>query len=177
MNQTIVLSVRPLKISSPRRFRRNDFNRYSQRRVALHTFYRNDRLSVVAGVICLEYRGHSKKGQKPGALMGDRMTIERARRLVGESDGGNYGVLLQHGTLEIGYYVPPPIDPQKPHDQDEVYIVQSGSGTFVLGDSEQTFEPGEALFVPAGVHHRFVDHTPDFAAWVVFYGPSGGESV
>ena len=36
-------------------------------------------------------------------------------------------------------------------------------------------ETGEALFVPAGVEHRFEDFTDDFAAWVVFYGPEGGE--
>jgi hypothetical protein len=33
------------------------------------------------------------------------------------------------------------------------------------------------LFVPAGHEHRFEDFTPDFATWVIFYGPDGGESV
>ena len=36
---------------------------------------------------------------------------------------------------------------------------------------------GEALFVPAGVEHRFEDFTPDFATWVFFYGPEGGEAA
>ncbi len=31
------------------------------------------------------------------------------------------------------------------------------------------------LFVAAGAEHRFEDFTQDFAAWVVFYGPEGGE--
>ena len=31
------------------------------------------------------------------------------------------------------------------------------------------------LFVPAGVEHRFDDFSDDFAAWVVFFGPKGGE--
>jgi len=26
------------------------------------------------------------------------------------------------------------------------------------------------------MEHRFVDFTDDFTAWVVFYGPSGGEN-
>ena len=30
-------------------------------------------------------------------------------------------------------------------------------------------------FVPARVDHRFEEFTPDFAAWVVFWGPRGGE--
>ena len=105
-----------------------------------------------------------------------RMTVERAMHAVAASGPGRYGVLLQHGTLEIGMYAPRGNDPQGPHDQDEVYIVHAGSGRFLLGDEELPFEPGDALFVPAGVKHRFVDFSDDFAAWVVFYGPSGGES-
>jgi hypothetical protein len=31
------------------------------------------------------------------------------------------------------------------------------------------------LFVPAGVEHRFEDFSDDFAVWVVFWGPDGGE--
>lgn len=30
-------------------------------------------------------------------------------------------------------------------------------------------------FVAAGVEHRFEDFTADFATWVVFWGPKGGE--
>lgn len=107
--------------------------------------------------------------------MSDRYTVDEALRLTAESDKGTYGVLLQHGTLELGFYKPEGSDPQQPHDQDEVYIVQSGSGFFVHGDNRQAFEPGEALFVPAGDVHHFEDFSDDFAAWVVFYGPNGGE--
>ena len=32
-----------------------------------------------------------------------------------------------------------------------------------------------ALFVPAGVVHRFEDFGDDFATWVFFYGPQDGE--
>jgi hypothetical protein len=31
------------------------------------------------------------------------------------------------------------------------------------------------FFVPAGVAHRFERFSPDFATWVVFWGPHGGE--
>jgi len=37
------------------------------------------------------------------------------------------------------------------------------------------FAPGDALFVPAGVEHRFTRFTPDFVTWVIFYGTKGGE--
>jgi len=107
--------------------------------------------------------------------MTDRYTVARALELAAKSEDRAYGVLLERGTLELGYYKPDGIDPQQPHTQDEIYIIQSGSGYFVNGDERQRFEPGEALFVPAGVIHRFEDFTDDFAAWVVFYGPEGGE--
>ena len=37
------------------------------------------------------------------------------------------------------------------------------------------FAPGDLLFVPAGVEHRFEEFSDDFAAWVFFYGPEVGE--
>ena len=107
--------------------------------------------------------------------MTDRHTVDRALELAAASDDGAYGILLTHGTMELGCYKPDGVDPQQPHTRDELYIVQSGSGYFVNGESRQPFEAGEVLFVPAGVVHRFEDFTPDFAAWVIFYGPEGGE--
>ena len=53
--------------------------------------------------------------------------------------------------------------------------MQSGSGHFVVENERQPFKAGDALFVPAFVAHRFEDFSDDFAAWVVFYGPKGGE--
>jgi mannose-6-phosphate isomerase-like protein (cupin superfamily) len=108
--------------------------------------------------------------------MVERMTPERARAAVAESDDGLYGVLLEHGTMELGYYQPVGSDDQEPHDQDEIYIVQSGRGVFLRGDEQIRFGPGDALFVPAHMEHRFAEFSADFAAWVVFYGPRGGES-
>jgi quercetin dioxygenase-like cupin family protein len=32
------------------------------------------------------------------------------------------------------------------------------------------FGPGDLLWVPAGVVHRFKDFTDDLAVWVVFFG-------
>jgi mannose-6-phosphate isomerase-like protein (cupin superfamily) len=105
------------------------------------------------------------------------MTVEKALQLVKRSEDGLYGVLLEHGTMQLGYYKPLGSDEQEPHEQDEIYIVQSGTGTFVLGDERIDYAPGDALFVPAGKEHRFVEFSDDFAAWVVFYGPQGGEAL
>jgi len=105
-----------------------------------------------------------------------RYTVDAALEGVRHSEDKLYAVLLEHGSMELGFYKPIGSDEQQPHDQDEIYIVQSGSGEFVLGDDRQPVETGEALFVPAGVPHRFENFSADFAAWVVFYGATGGEA-
>jgi mannose-6-phosphate isomerase-like protein (cupin superfamily) len=85
--------------------------------------------------------------------------------------------LFTHGSLEIEVYQPVEVDRQTPHTRDEIYVVISGTGWFVNGPSRERFEPGEVLFVPAGVVHRFEDFSEDFATWVFFYGPEGGEAA
>jgi mannose-6-phosphate isomerase-like protein (cupin superfamily) len=91
------------------------------------------------------------------------------------ASGEDYVVPFRHGTLEVGLYRPVKVDTQKPHTRDEVYVVISGAGTFVVAGDRRAFGPGEVLFVAAGVEHRFEDFTDDFATWVFFYGPPGGE--
>jgi mannose-6-phosphate isomerase-like protein (cupin superfamily) len=98
--------------------------------------------------------------------------------VAGALDGEEQRIYVepfQHGTLRLGLYAPRGHDPQHPHDQDEVYVVMRGSGWFVNGDERHEFGPGDALFVPAGVEHRFEDFSDDLAIWVVFYGAVGGE--
>ncbi len=107
--------------------------------------------------------------------MTERMTVDKALAAVKASADGLYGVLLEHGTMELGFYRPVGTDDQGPHDQDEIYIVHTGTGVFELGEERIEFGPGDALFVPAGVAHRFVEFSEDFATWVVFWGPPGGE--
>ncbi len=104
-----------------------------------------------------------------------KLTPQNALAAIAKSVDGLYAVLLENGSMELGYYKPVIEDKQQPHTQDEIYIVQTGSGTFVCGDERIPFAAGDALFAAAGVEHRFVDFTDNFATWVVFYGPQGGE--
>jgi mannose-6-phosphate isomerase-like protein (cupin superfamily) len=83
--------------------------------------------------------------------------------------------LFQHGSLSVELYRPKGQDLQKPHTRDEVYVVISGSGYFMNGGERRPFGPGELLFVPASAVHRFEEFSEDFATWVIFYGPEGGE--
>ncbi|TMI83168.1 MAG: cupin domain-containing protein [Bacillati bacterium ANGP1] len=81
-----------------------------------------------------------------------------------------------HGSMLVALYAPRGKDAQTPHTQDELYLVARGSGWFVNGDARHPCGVGDVLFVPAGVVHRFEQFTDNFAVWVVFYGPEGGES-
>jgi len=107
--------------------------------------------------------------------MAKRMTVDKALAAVQASADGLYGVLLEHGTMELGFYQPVGTDDQGPHEQDEIYFVHDGTGVFQLGEERIDFEPGDALFVPAGTAHRFIEFSDNFATWVVFWGPLGGE--
>ena len=86
-----------------------------------------------------------------------------------------YQEMLRHGTMSLGLYTPRETDKQSPHNQDEVYIVASGSGVFTVGEERMSCGPGDTFFVGAGARHRFEDFSDDLAVWVVFYGPEGGE--
>ena len=82
---------------------------------------------------------------------------------------------LRRGTMKLGLYAPRGADDQTPHRQDELYFVVSGGGFFLKNGIRKPFAPDDAIFVEAGAEHRFEDFSPDFAAWVVFWGPEGGE--
>ena len=101
-------------------------------------------------------------------------TVAEASAALAKS-GAEFVTLFSQGTLEIEIYRPVGVDPQKPHAKDELYVVIAGSGTFVHAGQRTPFRAGDTLFVRAGIAHRFEDFTPDFATWVFFWGPQGGE--
>lgn len=107
----------------------------------------------------------------------ERLTPSAALAKLNASSGPPYLRVFEHGSLEVEVYKPVDADRQEPHTRDEVYVVISGSGEFVVGGARQPFEAGEVLFVAAGVAHRFETFTDDFATWVFFYGPPGGEET
>lgn len=83
--------------------------------------------------------------------------------------------LFAHGSLQVEIYKPQGKDLQQPHEKDEVYVIIAGTGEFLNGGKICSFNPGDFLFVPAGVEHRFLNFSDDFSTWVIFYGPAGGE--
>lgn len=84
--------------------------------------------------------------------------------------------LMKHGTLRVEYFAPIIKDTQQPHQQDEIYMIASGSSRFFINGNYSHCKTGDFLFVPAGAEHHFEDFSADFATWVIFYGPKGGEN-
>ena len=105
------------------------------------------------------------------------LTVGKARESLRDAGLEDSGELLQLGSLTVRFYAPRAVDRQKPHTRDEVYVVASGAGTFRCCGREIRVEQGDVLTVPARQEHMFVNFTDNFAAWVFFYGPEGGEKA
>jgi mannose-6-phosphate isomerase-like protein (cupin superfamily) len=103
------------------------------------------------------------------------MPAERSR-VFHVRDAETSATLFRHGTLDLKLAIPARPNVQTPHDQDELYIVVSGRGELVHDGERDRFEPGDLLFVAAGVEHHFEDASDDLLVWRVFYGPDGGEA-
>ena len=100
---------------------------------------------------------------------------------------------MQYGSLQLRWYAPVEEDHQVPHDRDELYVVVAGTAVFICAADAVPFgedeglgmespervavAPGDVLFVPAGAKHRFEEMSEGFAAWMIFYGPEGGEGA
>ena len=82
---------------------------------------------------------------------------------------------FRHGTLDLKLAIPARPNQQTPHGQDELYLVVRGRGVLFHDGEREPFEPGDCLFVAAGVEHRFEDFDDDLLVWRIFYGPEGGE--
>jgi mannose-6-phosphate isomerase-like protein (cupin superfamily) len=98
--------------------------------------------------------------------------IASARKLA--ASGQSSVSLFQHGDANLLLFVPKDQDTQVKHDRDELYVIQSGQGIFKRGNETVRFEPGDVLFVAAGMEHRFASFSGDFRAWVLFFGAQGG---
>jgi mannose-6-phosphate isomerase-like protein (cupin superfamily) len=103
------------------------------------------------------------------------VTLAEALGRLAAEEAGRSVRLFTYGSLEVKLYAPRGRDPQPPHTRDEIYVVAQGRGEFVLESERRQFAPGDFLFAPAGRAHRFEHFTDDFAVWVFFYGPEGGE--
>lgn len=88
-----------------------------------------------------------------------KYSVEQGLARLPGPNGERFAELIAHGTMRPELYAPRGDDPQQPHAQDGLYFIHSGRGQFVQGQER----------------HRFEEFTDDFATWVVFWGPPGGE--
>ena len=64
---------------------------------------------------------------------------------------------------------------QKGHihgEQDKVYLVLEGRGTFQVGSEKQVLGPGQATMAPAGAEHGVKNHTDQRLKVLVFVAPN-----
>ena len=82
---------------------------------------------------------------------------------------------LRVPDLSVGTYCIPVggLDDQRPHTEDEIYVVTAGRARIVTPDGAAEVGPGSVIFVPAGEEHRFDEITEDLTLLVVF-GPAYG---
>ena len=93
--------------------------------------------------------------------------LERAQ------SGKLYREFLRVTSMSAGLYVLPAggTDPQKAHQQDEMYYVVRGRARFRAGAEDREVSAGSVIFVPAEMEHRFYDIAEELAV-LVFFAPA-----
>jgi quercetin dioxygenase-like cupin family protein len=103
---------------------------------------------------------------EPDALFDHVANIDQQRK----NGGKLYLEFLRFPAMSAGVYTlqPGSKDPQKPHQQDELYYVVRGRGRFSVDQEDREVEGGSVIFVAAGVEHRFHQVTEELVVLVVF---------
>jgi mannose-6-phosphate isomerase-like protein (cupin superfamily) len=85
--------------------------------------------------------------------------------------------LFQTPRFFCDVYCFEPGQKQKGHvhqDQDKVYLVLEGEGTFRIGSESGVLGVGQGTMAPAGEEHGVVNHTKDRLRVLVFMAPNPG---
>ena len=87
--------------------------------------------------------------------------------------GPPYLEFLRSESFELGLYelAAGSEDGQKPHDEDEVYVVLAGRGRFVVDGDDVAVGPGSILYVARHAVHRFHSIEEDLSIFVAFAPP------
>jgi mannose-6-phosphate isomerase-like protein (cupin superfamily) len=89
-------------------------------------------------------------------------------------EGGRlYQEFLRIPAMSAGMYVLPAgaPDPQRPHQEDEMYYVVRGRARMRVGSEDQEVKAGMVIFVDAGLEHRFFDIDEELHV-LVFFAPA-----
>lgn len=63
--------------------------------------------------------------------------------------------------------------PWHDQDQEEVYLVMSGTGEMCLGGERQVMTGGQAVWIPPGVYHQLTNIGDEPLRMIYCYGPAG----
>jgi len=87
--------------------------------------------------------------------------------------GKSYLEFLRKPAMSAGLYVlaAGATDPQKPHNEDELYYVIHGRARMKAGEEDQEVTAGSVIFVAAKVEHRFYDIREELNV-LVFFAPA-----
>jgi mannose-6-phosphate isomerase-like protein (cupin superfamily) len=88
-----------------------------------------------------------------------------------------FSILFTHGSLVVEVYQPVATGHQKPHDHDKRYVIIEGYEKFEMGNETVSIGPGDFLFVPVGLPHRFTNFGDTMSTWVMFYGARIGKTL
>ena len=83
--------------------------------------------------------------------------------------------IFQTSRFFCDVYCFEPGQEQKGHihgEQDKVYLVLEGKGTFQVGTERQVLGPGDGTMAPAGEEHGVLNHTKDRLKVLVFVAPN-----
>lgn len=82
---------------------------------------------------------------------------------------------LRVPALSAGIYALPAgsDDLQRPHTEDELYLVLRGRGRIAVEAEERAVAPGDLIYVPARAEHRFFAIEEDLEL-LVFFAPAEG---
>jgi quercetin dioxygenase-like cupin family protein len=98
--------------------------------------------------------------------------------------GDEYKIRLtaanSNGALGLVEALIPPLSGPVAHahaDQDETFYVIDGTLEFLDGDQTFTAAPGDVVFIPRNIRHRFKNVGPAPAKMLFMYTPGGTEQV
>ena len=105
------------------------------------------------------------------------MRAYELERLVIDQAGSEslYHEFLRVPALSMGLYVLPAgsVDPQHPHDEDEVYYVTQGQAMIMVDGEDRVVQAGSIVYVASQIEHRFHTIEEDLHV-LVFFAPEEG---
>ena len=81
------------------------------------------------------------------------------------------GLSLHYWHLKPPENPDDPLDDQKPHFQDELYMILEGAGSVVVDGKEIDVKEGDIIFVPAQMPHHFESLKTESMRILIFFGP------